>query len=193
MQSIQIDKDTVLRAYCLYGEAHRSVHRSLDAQWVDFQDYYRGEKTAALTRLVGRLSELAGPGDVPARPITRVEAGESVSSPGFFRYYFGTWIARRKSSWSFPEVSVRFMTSTLMTLLAWLELPTKPDLDGLIALRMDFCNCLGIIDARCHGLPELERARLMEHFHQTEWLPTVTMAQVLGEQCPRNERARRIA
>jgi hypothetical protein len=37
----------------------------------------------------------------------------------------------------------------------------------------------GIIEGRCHGLPEIARAAFLEHFDQTEWVPWLNARDLL--------------
>ena len=104
-----------------------------------------------------------------------------VSQPGILRYYFGHWIATRKRAWTFPELAVSFMVLTLRRLLALLESDRKPSAEIIISLRMDCCACENIIDCRCHGLPELYQAQAIIHFQSAEWLPHITLEEILEE------------
>ena len=79
---------------------------------------------------------------------------------------------------------IRFLTSTLQGLLRMLEQPVAPSADELIALQTDLCNCSGIFEVHCYGLPELERGRFIEHFDQTDRLRHWQMWEVLGEPAP---------
>jgi hypothetical protein len=178
---IPLEKSTVLKLFCFLREAERSVHRAITDPWPEFRDYYRPAKIAALQRLAATLGEALG-SDFPAQGlISREQAGKSISSPGIFRYYLGHLIATRKSAWTFPVPAVAFMAVTLNRLVTLVEATQKPDPSVLISLRMDCCASEWMIESRCHGLPELRRARRIDHFHRTEWLPYVTLSDILGE------------
>lgn len=178
---IQLAKSTVLKLFCFLREAERSVHRAITDPWPEFRDYYRPAKVAALRRLAAALGEALG-SDIPTQEqMSREQAGESVSPPGIFRYYLGHLIAARKKAWPFPVPAVVFMATTLNRLVALLEATQKPDPGVLISLRMDCCAGEWMIESRCHGLPELRRARQVDHFNRAEWLPYVTLNDILGE------------
>jgi hypothetical protein len=187
-----LNKETILCLYCCCREAERSVHRALDAKWEDFQNYYSGAKTTCIIEVIKGLFKLVSPGHITPFLPNREEACATVSEPGIIRYYLGKWIARRKRSWSFPTPQIHFLALTLNTLMTLLTTRCKPTSTQLISLRMDLCACEYIIECRCHGLGEIERARRMDHFHRTEWLPYVTLADILGKdlgEIPRTKRS----
>ena len=144
-----------------------------------------GTKVESIQRIIATLEKLLVTTHEPLEPLSRDKVARTVSVPGFFRYYFGKWIAQRRTSWSFPAPQVRFLARVLHSLMQLLDEKHRPEADRLISLRMDFSVCQGIIECRCHGLRELERAKWMEHFQQTEWLPTVKLEEVLGEPASR--------
>jgi hypothetical protein len=178
---IKLEKNTVLRLYCFLREAERSVHRAISDPWPEFKDYYRPSKIAAVQHLAETLREALG-SDFPIQDqMSREQAGKSISPPGIFRYYLGHLIATRKRDWTFPASAVAFMAGTLSRLVTLLEAAQKPNPDVLISLRMDCCASEWIIENRCHGLPELNRAKRIDHFHRTDWLPYVTLGDIVGE------------
>lgn len=179
---IPVEKGLVLRLYCYSRQAERSVHRALDAKWLDFKNYYGWARISPIKLLVERLYGFLGTGSKDLPPLSQEEIGSSLPTVGIIRYYFGGWIARRKKRWSFPASELHFMGSTLNSLVILLELPAKPDPAVLLSLRRDFCACESIIDGRCHGLPEIKRAKTIEHFQRPDWLPTVTLAEILDKQ-----------
>jgi hypothetical protein len=179
---IRLDKELVLKVYCLCREAERSVHRALDANWSDFQEYYKDTKTRQIRLVVESLYDLLGPAYAHLDPPPDEDLERFISPPGIFRFYFGKWLASRKRWWFFPHQSILFLAYHLDSLVSLLSVQEKPDSAHLITLRRAFGACEYIIECRCHGLEELDLAKMMEHFRQTEWLPTVKLADILGEQ-----------
>jgi hypothetical protein len=105
--------------------------------------------------------------------------GRILPAMGIFRYFFGGLIARHKRFWSFTDQEIRFIAAKISALLGFLDCSAKPANGRLIALRMEFCDCEGIIDYRCHGMAELPLGAKVQHFHQTEWLPRITLDDIL--------------
>jgi hypothetical protein len=190
---VQLDKETVLKIDCYSREAERSVHRSLDAKWVEFQAYYRGTKSDDLNSLTHFVAKLVGSDGTHYHSLNREEVWKFISQPGILRYLFGHWIANQKKSWSFPIPAISFVASTFKTLINVLDNDYKPASDQLISLRMDFGICEAPIENRCHGLKELELAQKIDHFHRTDWLPFVTLQDVLGKRSSENRNARKSA
>ena len=177
--AVRLDKEVVVSLYCYCREAERSVHRAIGDPWPEFQRYYSPEKTAAICKLIEEISEVAGTPMPCPSPAAR-EAEFGIGPWRFFlRYWFGRWLARWESAWSFPQREVCYFLGRLEGLLRLLITPAKPDTQSLIALRMAFYQCEWIIGRRCYGLPELELADRIDHFNKTEWLPRVTLDDVL--------------
>jgi hypothetical protein len=185
LDDIQVGKELVLRLFCLSCQGYRSLHRALqEGYWPAFQAYYTSEKREAVRRLVDRLIDLTPRSCREYPPPRSEELFRITPSLGLFRALFGRWLGKRKQNWGFTMEEIRFLTSTLQRLLKLLERPEAPPGDELIALQIDLCNCSGIIEMHCYGLPELERARYIEHFDQTETVQHWQLWEVLGEPVP---------
>jgi hypothetical protein len=152
----------------------------LNASWSDFKNYYAENRGEAVGLLLRHLCQLLGVQCQDLLALSREEVGETVYEPGILRYYLGKWVANRKASWTFPWLQIHFIASNLNSFLAVLALPEKPHFERLISLRMDFCLSEFILESRCHGWAELNQAKRIEHFQQTEWLPTVRVEEILG-------------
>jgi hypothetical protein len=179
---IQLGKELVLRLFCASCQAYRSVHRALqDGYWSAFQTYYTSEKREAVRRLVERLIDLTPSAYRNSAAPRSEELSRITPSIGLFRVLFGTWIHKGRQNWRFAVEEIRFLTSTFQRLLNVLERPNAPPGEELIALQIELCNCSGIFEMHCYGLPELERARHIEHFDQTEWVQHWQLSDILGQ------------
>jgi hypothetical protein len=178
---IKLSKETILRLFCYCREGERSVHRALSANWSDLRAYYSETKRTEIKQLIKKLRQVAGQPVADGLSLTRNEAGKIVSAPGIIRYYLGRWLVQHKKAWTFPLLAIQFMALTLHSLVRFVEEEIKPDTGSLISLRMDLCVCQSLIEGRCHGLAEIERAKWIEHFQMTEWLPKVTLTDILGD------------
>jgi hypothetical protein len=181
-ERIRLEKEMVLRLFCTSCQGYRSVHRALQqGHWTAFQTYYSPEKREAIRRDIKWLVNLTF---LPCRDLPPLNAdamSRITPSLGLFRVLFGRWFSRRKRTWQFAVEEIRFLTSRLQHLLDLLDQPERPPAEELISLRIDLCNCSGIFEMHCYGLPELERARYIEHFDQTEWVPHWRLREILGE------------
>ncbi len=177
---VRLDKETVLRLYCSCREAERSVHRALADPWPEFRAYYGAEKRAEIAGLIERAGPLLGRlGPCPTPPADEEIEWLSTALGYFFRACFGRWLARWEKRWSFDQKEVCYLAATLARLLRLLDNTEKPAPQTLIELRRTFFLCSRVIGRRCHGLRELKLAARIDHFHKTEWLPRVTLADVL--------------
>jgi hypothetical protein len=184
-ERIRLEKEMVLRLFCVSCQGYRSVHRALqDDSWPAFQTYYTAEKRQAVRRLSERLVNLTPSPCRDLPPPKGDELSRITPSVGLFRVLFGRRLSKRKRTWQFAVEEIRFLTSSLQRLLNLLEQPDRPPGEELIALQIDLCNCSGIFEMHCYGLPELERARYIEHFDQTEWVQHWRLWEVLGEPAP---------
>jgi hypothetical protein len=178
--TVRLDRESAVKLFCFCREAERSVHRALTAPWSHFQDYYNQDRLAPIRDLIDRVggSVRAG-GECP--DLSSPEGGYGLG-PGrmFIRYFFGRWLVRWETSWSFPGREICFILGRLRDLLEMLGSPSKPDHSTLIALRMALCECERIIKGRCYGLWEIELALGIDHFNKTEWLPRISLSDVLN-------------
>ncbi len=178
---IKLDRDLILRLYCCFCQAMRSVHRGHAGSWWQLREYYQGERTEAILALVRRLQAALADVKGDCQPQNREEAMRRVPKPGPFRILFGPLINRWRTSWRFAVPEVGFMVSTLKRLQSVLDCPTKPDEESLIALRRDLTACTWPLDCRCYGLSQLKQARRIEHFDRTEWYPHLQLAEILTD------------
>ena len=177
---IRLDKETVVRLFCYSCEGYRSVHRALqEGYWSAFQAYYTAEKRGALQALVQQLGDLTPEAlrDVP--PPTLDELSRITPSVGLFRVLLGRWLNKRKQSWSFAVPEIRFLTSTLQRLLDFLKRPLAPSPEELFSLQIQLCNCSGIFEMHGYGLAAIARARRIEHFDHTPWVPHVKLSDIV--------------
>jgi hypothetical protein len=179
---VRLSKEQILELFCYCCQAMRSVHRAHATEsWSDFQHYYAGDRIEGVRGLIDGLGKLAPSSRNGGVRLSRQEVGLAVPVPGVFRYLFGRWFTRWQRAWLFAEREIRFITATLQSLLELLALPDKPPAEVLIALRQDLGSCSGIIDMRCYGLEELDRARYIEHFDRTEWVRHYKLEEILPE------------
>jgi hypothetical protein len=169
----------VVLTYGYAREAERSVDAVLGNKWSELVDYYQ-DKIGVLASWATCLRILLPSQAAPSRPPSREDIGRAVSPPGLFSVLFGRWIASWKSTWRFSDRELAFFISTLNTLLEFLKAPESPPREELIAVRRDLYVCQYVIDCRCHGLPELVRARRVEHFRQSLHLVPVKIADLVS-------------
>lgn len=178
----KLDTKLVTKLYFYLLQAERSIHKATGNDWSDLKEFYNSERTDAIQGLVRVLKSLLLRHGSDALAFDREEIYKGYPSVGLLKYLFGKQIAGWKKTWSFPDREIRYMTSSLMAVLQMLPAPSKPDLQLLIALRMDLCNCRSIIETRCYGLPVLKYGVRIEHLYQSNWISPVSLADILGEQ-----------
>jgi hypothetical protein len=180
--TIQLRKALVLKAYCYSCQGYRSIHRALQqGYWSAFQAYYDQNRRNDLEGLVRELDDHTPPPDRDRIPPNAAELARITPAPGLFRFLFARWLGRRKRSWPFTVQEIRYLSSTLGRLRSVLEDSRTPPSSSLIALRNELCNCSGIVEMRCYGLAELDRARDIEHFDQTERVAHLQLTEILSE------------
>lgn len=178
---VKLNKAFLLELYCYSRQGERSIAFGLGADWSELREYYRGERSEGLRNLAVRMGRVLDQNGIRSRSWQREEADRHWPSLGLLQYLFGKLIVRWKTWWSFSEEELSLMAFSLHTLLQVLELPSKPDVEALVDLRMNLCLSNYIIEKRGHGLPDFDRARWLEHFYQADWITPVRMADILGE------------
>jgi hypothetical protein len=178
---VRLDKESVVRLFCYCREAERSVHRALGDPWPEFQAYYGAEKVAPIRCLVGKLREALG--DRNLSPLSSGRERPLGIGPGrfFLRYWFGRWLVRWEKCWSFSGRDICFIVTTLEALFRLFGTASKPHADALVALRMAFYDCERVIEGRCYGLREIERASRIDHFHSSPGFPWVQLPEILKD------------
>jgi hypothetical protein len=176
---VRLSRDEVLKLYCYCREAERSIHRALCDPWTEFTAYYEPSKRVLMSQAIDSLNVLLEQAEPCPTASSRAELEKRIRRPSLLRLCLGRWLTYLESGWSFASQEACFIGATLGSLLRLLNAPQKPENSHLIDLRMNFCTCQRIIEHRCHGLPGLQLAARIDHFNKTEWLPRVSLADVL--------------
>jgi len=176
---IKIARAFLLRLYCYTHQAYRSVAFALGADWSEFLEFYRGERLEELNRLVADGYRLIDRLGLSRKSVPKAEVARTIRPLGIVRYFLGPYLASWKSHWQFSGEEFTFMVATLVALVSVLETGTRPSQEALISLRMDLCFCESVIQERCHGLAEINRASRLEHFWQAPSITPVRMADIL--------------
>ena len=180
--TIQLQKAFALKAYCYSCQGYRSIHRALQqGYWSAFQAYYDLNRRNDLESLVRQLDDQTPPPYRNRIPPSAAELARITPAPGLFRFLFARWLGKRKRSWPFMVQEIRYLSSTLGRLRSVLEESRAPPNSSLIALRNELCNCSGIVEMRCYGLAELDRAKYIEHFDHTERVAHLQLNEILSE------------
>jgi hypothetical protein len=175
---VKLSRRLVIETYALCRQAERSVDKVLDYRWPEFTAYYRGNRGAAVKRVVEQLRQLASDGACDPSP-GREELTRHPRRPGLVQFLFGKWLAAGKKEWSIPCREIGFTAAALQALARLIDQDERPDHDTLVELRMDLWAAQWLLEGHCYGLSELARAVRMEHFSQSDHLVTVTLADLI--------------
>lgn len=161
---LALGREQIVALSCLCRQGERSVHRALGASWEAFRAFYGAERQSRVESCQQELLDLVGSaGAIPDRA-NRETVLARIRAPGVFRVLLGGWLARWKREWWFSPVEIGFTARVLQSLVATVEAAARPSQTSLIDLRMNLWACTYLIDCRCHGLPELQTARLHRAF-----------------------------
>jgi hypothetical protein len=186
---VTLDRKQVLFLYGSLLEAERSVDFALGLGWAELRDYYVAEKRQTLRQLIDVLCR-ATQSHGPMLVLPDRAAFARLTSPfaDFMCQVLGGWIQRWRCSWSFSPDALIPMAACLQVFLSYLDRDNKPVLEDLVALRICLCEARSFIEIRCHGLPELRRARMLKHFGQADWISATRLtdleAPVVAAQAP---------
>ncbi len=179
---IPLDRITILKIYCYCRQAERSVHRVLNpaACWSDFQAYY-GEKCVPIDHLRQFLQTFLSEEKDHDLPLSREVFEKDSRLPGICQIILGKLLARWKSVWRFSPSEIAFIVATLRKFLLFCRSPSKPIAAELINLRMDFSSIEMVLEWRCYGLKEFQKACHIAHFDQGNEHPGVRIQDILAE------------
>jgi hypothetical protein len=167
---IKLPKELVVRTYCCCREAERSLDAALPLwlPWEEFTAYYAGERAAALRTLLVRLGGSLPLGLAAAPSPSWEEVIRYLAPPGpvaeLFDELIGKRIRGRQRAFGFLPQEVQYIIGRLAALADLLVKKERPQQQDLIAMRMDLFACQRLIDCRCHGLAELDKAQRLSHF-----------------------------
>jgi len=178
---IYLDRTTLVKSCCYCRQAARSLHRGHADSWDGLRAYYDAARSRAVAELIEELSAMLPASMRNQPPPDRSAIGQRLPKLGLLEYLFGAWLSRRKTRWKVPSLEIHYIATRLSAFLQVLERTSKPDADLLIGLRMDLTSCEFILERRGYGLPEIQRAVPVEHFDQTETVPSVSIAEILHE------------
>lgn len=178
---VRLDRNQVVRLYCYTFQGDRSVAFGLGAPWSELRDYYGGDRLSGLLRLLHDLREWSPSPDQLALEPLRSQVFGKHRPPGLFRVLFGKWLAPWRKTWTFTTRELTYMAAVLGELVRLLEQGQKPDLAKMYELRQELCACRSLIEDRCFGMPEIKRARWLEHFWQAPWVTPVRLQEVVTE------------
>jgi hypothetical protein len=182
---IRIGKELVLRAFAYSCQGYRSVHRALqEGFWPAFQAYYSLDKREGITSVIRQLQDLTPQALREMPPPSLKVLSRITPNYGLYCALIGRWLNKRRQFWRISVEEVLFLCSTLKRLLDMLELPEAPSFNARLEMQVDLVNCSGLFDYRCYGLPELKRARYIEHFDQTEWVQHWQLWEIMGDPAP---------
>lgn len=181
---IQLPRRLIVRCYALCREAERSVDRALvSASWSDLVAYYH-EKIETIEQTREQLASMMPESATAQAPPDQEEVFRNHRPWALFRAVLGKWVAARSEWWAFPCPEVQFLVSKLHSLTDLLRERDRPAQGALIRLRMDLFDCQRVIDRRCQGLPELEKAARIEHFLHPEHCIPVKFEDLIAEADP---------
>ena len=161
---ISLDKRMALLLYGCCRQAQRSVDFALGAQWDRLQSYYDKAKCASLEYFICKLA-VTGWGDNP--PPTR----HRIIQCSIFSTAFGALRAiagRIRGNWTLYPAEARFISYAFRAMLIYLRCDEQPRTSQRIELRLDLVAAEMIIENLLFTLPELNAARMVEHFCQSE-------------------------
>ncbi len=189
--SIKMEKDLILRIYCLARQADRSISFALRSSWESFREFYDDDRVNSLKTMVNLLPSIALPSiaQKAVPPITRGIVGDLT----LFRVLSMPWKAlfnRIRTSWRFRPIEVQLIRQVFDALVDHIQSPEKPDLRVLVQLRLDLCACEWLIEHKLFGLPILLKAARIEHFCQPDRLPHVKLEEVCERDVRQPPRAR---
>jgi hypothetical protein len=167
-----LSKKNALRLFCYFRQAERSVHyaQSSPNQWLLFVKYYDKGKQAGIAHAIRLLNGTGAKTEgVPlAQGMVR---GDLVGILGCVARLL---VNPLRTSWAFSVEELSFFSATLAQLLKTLHSSELPQKGDLTSLRMDCYKCHSIIGRKLVGIPEIRKARLIEHFLQSEFVNHVT-------------------
>lgn len=180
MTSAIFTRKEIVTAYCYLREAERSIHRALNpaCRWSDFVGYYQPSKLAALQHFAGRFQ--------PALPIAdhafpSQQDACRVREPGLLSILYGICFGRWQQAWRLADDEIAYLGAVFGAIVHLLKAATKPGADILISARMATYDAERILESRCQGLSELQRAMRVAHFDQSPSLATVTVSDILRD------------
>jgi hypothetical protein len=184
---ISLDKTFVLELYCYSYQGERSIHFALGREWAELLDYYRDARIDGLKSVAHRLNALISKYGLGTFVSRVQEPGSRKAAPArelvvhLYRHSFGKWLGPWKSHWYFSDRELGFMAAALNDLVSMLESGSRPSQEEIVALRMDLCQSRSTIEDHCYAVPEIKRALDLEHFWSADWLPSVTLTDILGD------------
>lgn len=189
---VTLTRPFIVQLYCYLLQSERSVACGLGAEWTELRAYFQGDRIRGLEKTLEGLSQLAIPHPVQNMATAREEVANLARESNFLNY-IESWFVHWRQNWSFaPE----FISFTEITLRDWIEIlmcSLKPNLEHLIQIRMDLCFCRSLIESRCQGLREIQRAKRLEHFWQAPWILPVRFKELVHDATPSTHPARHSA
>jgi hypothetical protein len=170
---IPLEKRDILAAYGASREAERSVDALLIGDWLDCQNYYDEERTAFFRQVIEKLQGMLGPGCSGSGYISIETIGRHLSWRRFLPSFIAKFLARKKSFFRFPAREIQFLLTTIKSFLAFLAEKAKPEVDEIVSLRLALYVCEIIIEARCHGMGEIEDQFDLKNLFRPSWLRAV--------------------
>jgi hypothetical protein len=168
----RLTKRIALKLFCIFRQAERSVDHALGCSkvWSQFVAYYDGTKRTQIAELIGFLKDTRL---VRERTPSRKEFEIDRLWILLWRAAAGLWNPYRRY-WKFDAREITFFFATLEHLLRLLEQAEFPGHEELIDLRMDCYGCHGVIGMKLVGISEIQKAKSIEHFHQSVYVRPVT-------------------
>ncbi len=183
---IQLDKGLVVALYCYCRQAERSLDHALSADqehWCALREYYDAEKREGIASILKELTRLGGDlGNVPARAAIARTPLFPLFAP--FRFLIRRIANLWKSSWTFSTDEVNFVLAKLTRFFHLLDGQEPGTHEELVNLRMDLSVCQWILANPTCGLPELRRARHIEHFGQADFIEHISLEKLVVSRRP---------
>lgn len=176
--AVVLDKPLALKTACIARQAERSVAFGLlsDSEWSLMRDYYNEDRQRMVFDTIDNLEGLIS------------KSNQHISRDSVFpcnlrtvlKYPLTRLLNCFRSRWRFNSREIQFMTNTLRTFAADLQIADKPDPQHLVELRMSLLTSHEIIGWRMAGVPEFDKAMCVEHFNQAYHLPSFTVEEICG-------------